>query len=47
MRIGNVVIIVVGDREVVESRIREQQLGELRLLTVEDVLGPVPVTGAR
>ena len=38
----NVTIFVVGDRKVVESQIRAQNLGELRLLEVTDVLGPIP-----
>lgn len=40
---ANVEIIVVGDREVVEQQIREQNLGQVRVLEVTDVLGPVPV----
>ena len=38
----NVTIFVVGDRKVVEPQIRAQNLGELRLLEVTDVLGPIP-----
>jgi predicted Zn-dependent peptidase len=40
---ANLAIIVVGDRAAVEQQIRQQDLGALRLLTVEDVLGPPPV----
>lgn len=36
-------IIVVGDRSVIESQIQELDLGTIRYLTVEDVLGPLPV----
>jgi len=39
---ANVEIIVVGDRSVIEQQIREQNLGEVRVLEVTDVLGPVP-----
>ncbi|NLG62259.1 MAG: insulinase family protein [Candidatus Cloacimonetes bacterium] len=39
---ANVEIIVVGDRTVVEQQIREQNLGDVRVLEVADVLGPVP-----
>ena len=38
----NVAIIVVGDRQQVEPQIRAQNLGEIRVLQVTDVLGPVP-----
>jgi zinc protease len=38
----NVTIFVVGDRKVVEPQIRAQNLGEVRLLEVTDVLGPIP-----
>ncbi len=39
---ANVEVIVVGDRQVIEQQIRDQNLGELRILEVTDVLGPVP-----
>lgn len=39
----NVTIFVVGDREAIEQQVREQNLGEIRFLSVADVLGPVPV----
>jgi zinc protease len=39
---ANLAIIVVGDRAAVEEQIRQQDLGTIRLLTVEDVLGPPP-----
>jgi zinc protease len=38
----NVAIFVVGDRAVVEQQIRELGLGDVTLLEVTDVLGPVP-----
>lgn len=40
---ANVAIVVVGDREVVEQQLRDAGLGDVRLLEVTDVLGPVPV----
>ncbi len=40
---ANVEIIVVGDREIIEQQVREQNLGDVRLLEVTDVLGDVPV----
>jgi zinc protease len=39
----NLAIIVVGDRKAVEAGIRGLNLGELRALSVEDVLGKKPV----
>lgn len=39
---ANVDIIIVGDRTVIEQQVREQNLGELVVLEVTDVLGPVP-----
>jgi zinc protease len=42
---ANVAIVVVGDRAQVEQQIRALGLGELRVLQVTDVLGPVPVVG--
>ena len=38
----NVVIVIVGDRSAVEDEVRALGLGELRVLEVTDVLGPVP-----
>jgi predicted Zn-dependent peptidase len=38
-----VAIVVVGDRSKIEGGVRALELGPLRLLTVEDVLGPPPV----
>ncbi|CAN5893892.1 hypothetical protein BH23GEM9_BH23GEM9_35140 [soil metagenome] len=38
----NVAIFIVGDRQVIEQQVREQNLGEIRFLSVTDVLGPVP-----
>lgn len=40
--IENLVIVVVGDREKVETGIRNLGLGELTVWTIEDVLGPPP-----
>lgn len=39
----NVVIVVVGDREKIEDGVRALGLGPVRLLSIEDVLGPKPV----
>ena len=39
-----IAIIVVGDRSQVEQGIRNLKLGELRLLTVDDVLGKAPAS---
>ena len=36
------VVVVVGDREKIESGIRALNLGTVRVLSVEDVLGPKP-----
>lgn len=36
-------IVVVGDRARIEESIRALNLGEITVLTVDDVLGPVPV----
>ena len=45
---GQMAIIVVGDREVIEDGIRALDLGPIHDLTIEDVLGPAPVlTGTR
>jgi len=38
----NIALVVVGDRSVVEPQIRALKLGTLRLLSVDEVLGPVP-----
>jgi len=38
----NVAIFVVGDRKAIEEQVRAQNLGDVRFLTVTDVLGPVP-----
>lgn len=38
----DLVIVVVGDRERIEESMRALGLGEVRLLEVTDVLGPVP-----
>jgi zinc protease len=39
----NVAIFVVGDRQVIEQQVRDQNLGPIRFLSITDVLGPVPV----
>lgn len=41
---GEFKIIVVGDREAIEAGIRKLNLGEIKILEIEDVLGRVPVT---
>lgn len=38
-------VVVVGDRERIEAGVRALELGPLRLMTVEDVLGPPPTGG--
>ena len=43
IRPDDLAFVVVGDRARIEDSIRALGLGEIRLLTVEDVLGPVPV----
>jgi predicted Zn-dependent peptidase len=40
--VANMAIIVVGDREKVESGIRELGLGPLTVWSIEEVLGPPP-----
>lgn len=37
---NRVVVLIVGDREVIEADVRALNLGPLQLLTVDDVLGP-------
>jgi zinc protease len=39
----NVAIFVVGDRQVIEQQVRDENLGPIRFLSVTDVLGPMPV----
>ena len=41
----NIAIIIVGDREAIEPGLRALALGDIELLTVEDVLGPAPQLG--
>jgi hypothetical protein len=36
-------VVVVGDRSKIEPGIRQLNLGEIKLLTIEDVLGKKPV----
>lgn len=40
--VDNVTIFIVGDRTVIEEQVRQQGLGEIRFLSITDVLGPVP-----
>jgi predicted Zn-dependent peptidase len=35
-------IVIVGDREKIEDGVRALELGEMKLMTIEDVLGPAP-----
>lgn len=42
VRPGNLTIVVVGDRTVIEEDIRALELGPVEVLAVTDVLGPVP-----
>jgi predicted Zn-dependent peptidase len=39
---ANVVVVVVGDRNIVEPRLRALRTGELMLRTVDEVMGPAP-----
>lgn len=41
-----VAVIVVGDKEVIEDAVRALNLGPMRVLSIEDVLGPPPVVGS-
>ena len=36
------VVVVVGDRKVIEPRIRALNLGTIKVMTVDDVFGPAP-----
>jgi zinc protease len=38
----NVAIFIVGDRSAIEEQVRQQNLGEIRFLSVTDVLGALP-----
>lgn len=38
-------LIIVGDRAKIEAGIAELNLGEIKYLSIEDVLGPAPVVG--
>ncbi len=38
-------VVVVGDRAVIEQSLRELKLGEMEILSIEDVLGPPPEMG--
>lgn len=38
-----VIAVVVGDRAKIEAGIRALNLGTVKTLTIDDVLGPVPV----
>jgi zinc protease len=39
----NMLVVVVGDRSKIEAGIRQLNLGEIKLLTIEDVLGKKPI----
>jgi len=39
----NMVLVIVGDRSIVEKPLRALNLGEIKVLSVEDVMGPAPV----
>ena len=39
----NIVFVIVGDRAVVEKPLRALNLGEIKVQSVEDVMGPPPV----
>jgi predicted Zn-dependent peptidase len=41
----NMVFVIVGDRATTEEGIKALNIGPLRVLTIEDVLGPKPETG--
>jgi zinc protease len=38
----NLAVVVVGDRATIEAPVRALELGEVKTLTIEDVMGPVP-----
>ena len=40
---GRFAVVITGDRKVIEPGIRALNLGEIRVLTVDDVFGPAPV----
>lgn len=42
IRPENLTLVVVGDRAKIEAGLRGLNLGEIQILTVDDVLGPVP-----
>lgn len=42
IRTDNLVLVVVGDKAKIEEKIKGLNLGEIRTLSIEDVLGPVP-----
>ncbi len=39
----NIAIIIIGDRAVVEEQVQALDLGPIQVLSVDDVLGPVPL----
>ena len=39
---ARVVVLVVGDRKVIEPGIRTLNLGEIKMVTIDDVFGPAP-----
>jgi zinc protease len=40
---NRVVVVLVGDRSKIEAGVRALKLGPIRTLTIDEVLGPVPV----
>jgi predicted Zn-dependent peptidase len=40
---NNIVVVVVGDRSKIEAGIKGLKIGEIKYLSIEDVLGPIPV----
>lgn len=42
IRTDNLVIVVVGDKAKIEEKIKGLNLGEIKYMSIEDVLGPVP-----
>jgi predicted Zn-dependent peptidase len=38
----NIALVVVGDRSTIEEPVRALKVGEVKTLTVEDVMGPAP-----
>jgi zinc protease len=38
----NIIVVVVGDRSKIETGIKALNLGEIKYMSIEDVLGPIP-----